>query len=456
MKISGSLLKMGKGPAKSYSYKCFVHREAAKEFGFEEDDALLLKFKNTLFPTVFHKHKARSSFTYAFTIPRSIGDVINKKKSDFELIKVAKRVRKISSPKQQIDLLTNIKNRTKQGQPFYVFDLGEKVYIWVYSRGSKGFILNRFIPIKPQPNFDFFELMGAFHCEGKKSRKHGKNLDSMIFSNGDPEQILWFAESLKRFGFSKKDFSVKILHNETQNQELLKEFWSSHDFSEDKINFYENNSVKSEKGICLLTINGVAIGELFYELLKIAKRLATSNKHHALSFFRGLSRGDICVSKRGGSVANISYTTENQENAIFFRKICKKIGVECGRERFIPGIKGFWNVNIFGHENYKKLLASNAITHAKRKEKLLKLFFGMRNTRPAEYLAVVKGGNLTSQQIADVLGISVIGSRAFLQKLRTGGYLKKRKRSNAFIYALTDKGVRKLEEYEQIKQQMVE
>ncbi|GEM_PF-2633903 len=457
MKISGNLLKIGKGTGRTYSYKCFMNRKTAAESGLEEGDALLLEFNDIVFPTVFHKHKTKTSFTYAFTVPRNVGDIIGKKETRFELTKIARRTRKILMPNQQIDLLVNIKNKTKQGQPIYIFDLGEKIYIWIYSRGSKGFALNRFIPLESKPDFDFFELMGAFHCEGKKSRKQGKrNLDSMIFGNGDPEQILWFADSLEKFGFSRKDFGVQILHNAAQDKASLRTFWLSYGFSEDKLKFYENKTVKSERGICLLAITGTVIGELFYELLEIAKRLAPKNRQYALRFFRGLSRGDIGISRRKNSMGNISYTTENGENALLFRKICNRIGVKCGKEFFIPGVKGFWNVIIFGYENYKKLLMDNAITHAKRKRKLLKLFFGMKNNRSDEYLAAVRDGNRTSGQIADALGISIVSSRAFLQKLRGGKYLKKKGKGNAFIYALAEKGAVRLKEREKMLEQIVD
>jgi predicted transcriptional regulator len=349
----------------------------------------------------------------------------------------------------------NIRDRTRRNQPFYAFDLGEKVYVWIYSRGSKGFALNRYVPLESKARFDFFELMGAFHCEGKKARKKGeKNLDSMIFGNGDPEQILWFAESLEQFGFSKKDFRLQILHNKTQDVELLRDFWLSRGFFQDKVNLYENETVKSEKGVCLLAISGVVIGELFHELLEIAKRLAVRNKQNALRFFRGLSRGDIGISASRGKIGSISYTTENHENAVFFRNICRKIDIESSKEFFTPGVKGFWSVNITGYNNFKKLLLNGAIAHSKRKRKLLRLFFGMRNSRLDEYLKTVKDGKLTSRKIADALSISIVSSRAFLQKLRREGYVKKKNIGQAFRYSLTVNGVKRLVEFERIKKEM--
>ncbi len=458
MRIEGNLLRMSKGMGKAYSYKCFVSRETAEGLRLEEHDALLLKGDGVLFPTVFHKHRTSKNFTYAFTIPREIGDGLGKKRVGFEVAGVAKRKRGITSVKGKIDLLHNISNKTQQGQPFYMFDLGSKVYAWIYSRGSKGFLLNKFIPLREQGGFDFFELMGAFHCEGKKYRKGGKrNIDSMTFGNGNPEQITWFAESMKEFGFSKRDFRLQILHNERQDKKELHGFWASRGFTHGRISLYENKTVRVEKGMCLLIVGGATAGELFHEMLKLAKKLLLRKKEYSLRFFRGLSRGDIGISKNGDRMGSINYTTENQESATLFKRICAKVGVETHEEFFTPCVNGYWTVGISGSRNYRKLLALGAITHSERKRKLLKLFLGMRNNRFAEYLTVIGAGASTSGKVAEALGVSIISSRAYLKKLRSKGYLSGKLKGNKIAHSLTRKGERELAEYEELKkQEMVE
>ncbi len=455
MEAAGNLLRISKGKGKSHSYKCFISRDTAEKLKLKEKDGLLLNTGNLTFPTVFHKHKTAKSFTYAFTVPRNIGDMQKTKVLRFEITRVAKRERIVSKPKKGIDLLRNIANKTMQGQPFYLFDLGEKTYAWVFSRGSKGFLLNRFIPFKLDKNFDFFEVMGAFHCEGKKARKTGKrNLDSITFSNGDPAQILWFAKSLEGFGFTKNEFRLQILHNEKQKVDVLRRYWGLN-FPKERIRFYLNNTVKSEKGICILSVIGTTAGELFYELLKIAERMAATKDDYAVSFFRGLSRGDLGVSRSGGLIGGVNFTSEKREGTELFKRVCEKIGVSTGGEYFQKGIKGFWTVQVFGIENYRMLLKKRAIAHSKRKEKLVNLFLKMKGNRFCEYLKAVNGGAMTSRQVSKACSVSIISSRAFLQKLRENKYLKGKLRNNTLVHTLTEKGDRELAVYTSIEKQAV-
>lgn len=454
--INGTLIRYSKGNHHLFCFKCLVSREIVQDLNLKVGDGLLLKYNELVFPTVLSKQSSEKSFTYAFTVPRKIGKVINSKCPKFILVSSSTNHRKISFPIERIDLFSNISNKTRHEHPIYIFDLGDKVYVWVFSRGSKGFLLNRFIPLEKSHEFDFLELMGALFCEGKRWRKKGKrNLDSMIFSNADPEQIIWFANSLNIFGFSLKDIKLQILHNPSNDPIAILNFWISKGFSKGNIKLYVNNTVKSQTGVCLLILQGVTLGELFYELLRIATKLALKSKDNACRFFRGLSRGDIGIisTNRWNShnLACVNYTSGYLEDVKLFITICKQLNIQTDSIRFHTGKNGYWSVDIHGYKNFKTILELNLITHSIRKKKMIKLFLNCQKSAFFKYLEALSLGFNTSKSISEHISMAQVTVQTFLRNLRHLGYIKKFGFEDKPQYKLTKKGKECVAFYNKIK-----
>ncbi len=444
------VLEVQKGARSLSSFKIILKRNEVKRLKIEENDGLLFKIGNLLFATVLKKQKnSKGSFSYVCTVPRSIA----KSMGNYLTLKLlaidTPNSRKIKQTKYRIPISQFSESYTTH--PIYVFDLEDKAIVWIYSRGCKPFVLPTEILVK-NDRYSLFEVCGAFFCDGLRARKVGHNLDRLSFANADPQQIQWFVKAVNSlFHTNKKQWVCQILSSDdsSTNIEFLKQFWSKKGFEIKKILVHKNNSVKAPYGVCMASIIGVSFAEIFYQIYEKCKILAVRNRDSALEFFRGVSRGDIGVSNRGGKIHSITFSTEDKKDVEYFKKICTKIRLHTSKPYFSSGC---WNAYISGYDNFTKIIKLGGITHAQRKLKLVGGFLRSRKSHLPNYLNAIPRGANTSAKLAKFLNVSQITTRNFLHKYHREGYLKRAYygKNNSITYTLTKRGEKKLREHKKI------
>jgi len=215
--------------------------------------------------------------------------------------------------------------------------------------------------------------MGFLFSEGYKYRKNGNyNLDALSFSNEDINQIDWTLKTFEQlFLIKKSEWKVKIFHSQAKQKEKnLLRFWSQFGFLQENIKVYQSDKISSPYGACEPYINSIVLGEIFYELIKYAKNMALKNKRHSISFFRGLSRGDMGVSS--AKRLQIAFTNKMKSDILFFRRLCKMIEIPTGKPYFCEK-KDYWSSCIIGgYLSFKKISKFNGIAHDERRERLFK------------------------------------------------------------------------------------
>lgn len=442
--------EVNKGKNVQCAYFATIRKNEILKSNLKEKEPYIIGIKNQIFPTLIKRINSKRKYSIlGFTIPYFIGKNLTlKKEITFKLVKKNLKNKRAKFLVSHINLQKVIPKKTIRNYPIYLFDLKDKLIIWIYSKGNKPSILPKYIPINKK-SYNLFEFAGAFFCEGFKARKKNRHRDRFSFSNTDPEQIEWFLNSVEiLFNIPKEQWTVHILFPSSKESERLIGFWSGIGLSKRKITVHRNKKISAQYGVCILNIFGSSLSETIYNLMNHLKKEALKSKENALNFFRGLSRGDIGVSKNV-----ITLSTENEDNALYFRKICDILEINTSSPYFSKD-KGFWGVRITGYSNFKKILEHNLITHTKRKNKLTNVIRNAKGTIPSRYLKAVSLGFNTTRKSASSLGLSIIATRSYLAKLKKEGYLTaKINNANKYkqlLYSLTEKGENNLNFYKKV------
>jgi len=449
----------------SYSSIAIIKRDTTAKLEVQEGDGILLRSGRNVFPTITAKRRnSKGSFSYSFSIPLEVAKSIKHGKYHcFSLLSKSlprecaeERNVKTISP---LEFLPQVSIR---GAPFHVFDLGDKLLVWISERANKYAILPKRIGLRDGPH-DLLELFGAFFCEGRRARRSNRHhLDVLSFSNTDGQQISWFVDGVEKFfGVSKDSWDLQVLCKRKSSKLIA--YWSQLGFKSEKIRLYENTTVSAPHGVSILFLYGTTFAEVFYELMTCCKKLALREEQNSLSFFRGISRGDIGVlhRKENGFLSAVNYSTGDRADADFFCELCKRLNLTHSRPLFCMGKKykkGYWSVFITGHKNFRRLIELGAITHPKRKRELIEGFLRSKKSTTFKYLDAVSNGANTASKAADSLGVSVITSRATFQKLRDAGYLESGSvfdRYNPKIHTITSKGAQLLGFYQKLEKEVM-
>jgi predicted transcriptional regulator len=437
MSFAAHVVPVSKGRESSLCFKAILKRDAAASMALEAGDAVLLSVDDNTFPTVITRQYNKSGhFSYAFTVPRSIGVKLSSA-AKFEL--VCKPCLDHTAPKTGIS--TASVKKTSSGHTIFHFNTPEGTLSWIYSRGCKPVLLPRTVCFRKN-GFSLFELAGAFFCEGLRARKENHNLDRLSFSNADKEQVAWFLEACEvLFGLPTSAWKCQVLHPEP-NARLI-DVWSDAGVNKENITLYRNQTVRTSSGVCIIYISNSTLAEVFYQIYERCLKLAPNDPRTALEFFRGVSRGDIGISKR-----HITFSTELKEDVELVAKICRALEVTVSKPYFGSGC---WNVVITGYQSFKKLLELHAIAHSKRLRQLKERLTKSKKSFVYEYLKSVSEGIVTSRALATSLRLSQVTTTAYLRKWEKEGYLaRKQRHGNAFEYKLTREGRRMLVEFERL------
>lgn len=437
--FAAKVYKINKGKNTQCSYFATIRKKEVTRLNIKEKEPYIINIKDQVFTTLIKKlNSKRKNSILGFTIPFPIGKNLPlKEEISFELFK-----KRIINKKEDfvghINLQKIIPQKTIRNHPIYLFDIMDRLVVWIYSKGNKPYILPKHIPINKR-GYNLFEFAGAFFCEGFKARQKNKHRDRFSFSNADPEQVEWFLNATEMlFDIPKEQWTVHVLFPSLKGSKRLIDFWSKIGLFKNKITVYRNKRVSAQYGVCIINIFGSSLAETIYHLMNYLKKEALKSKENALNFFRGLSRGDIGVSKK-----IVSLSTENEENALFFRRICNILDISTS-DPYFSKEKGFWGVRITGYDNFKKILELNVIAHTKRKNKLISMIKNARGTKPFKYLNAVLVGYNTTRKSADFLDLSIITTRSYLAKLKKAGYLatkiNKENKYKELVYSLTKKG----------------
>jgi len=463
-RFSASICFVKKGE-NSYSCIAIIKRDTTAKLGVQEGDGILLRSGRNVFPTVITKRKnSKGSFSYSFSIPLEVAKSIKHEKHHcFSLL--SKGLPRECGEKQNIKIICILEFLPQvsiRGAPFHVFDLWDKFLVWISERANKYAILPKRIKLRDGPH-DLLELFGAFFCEGRRARRSNRHhLDVLSFSNTDGQQISWFADGVEKFfGIPKDSLGLQVLCKRKSSKLIT--YWSRLGFNRKKIRLCENTTVSAPYGVGILFLYGTTFAEVFYELMTYCKKLALMEEQNSLSFFRGISRGDIGVlhRKENGFLSAVNYSTGDRADADFFCKLCKRLDITHSRPLFCRGKKykkGYWSVFITSYENFRRLIELGAITHTKRKRELIEGFLRSKKSTTFKYLDAVSSGANTASKAADSLGVSVITSRATFQKLRDAGYLESGSvfdRYNPKIHTITSKGARLLGFYQKLEREVM-
>ena len=453
IKIVVNLYEINKGNKSLPSYKAIVKRDVINKSKLNVGDGCLFQLNNCIFPSVIVKHNnSKGSYCYSFTIPREIAKDVKIRNIELDLLQLCKP--------SKIDHIKKIKNyiilpkftKTRIGNPLYSLSLNKNDNIvWIYSRGCKPFVLPKKIQIRYK-EIDLIEVIGAFFCEGLRSRKKGHNLDRLSFSNSEPEQISWFIKSIEKLFKIKKDaWDCQILFPKTSPNLInkLKCFWSKQGINKNNIKVYKNESVRAEHGVCIVSISNSSLAEVFYQIYEFCKNIICNNKQYALSFFRGVSRGDIGIVKNC-----ITFSTREKEDAELYAKVCKLLNLSPSNLYYSSGC---WNVNIFGYDNFKYLIENDAIKHTKRKNRLYKNFINSKKSILYKYLKNISKNINSSLSLAKILDLSQITTVCYLRKFKNQGYIKgtRKYKNDPYTYTLTLKGNNTLKFYSKIERSII-
>lgn len=448
--VPAKLYSINKGIKNQPCYKATTKREVCENQNLNLGDGLLLEVNGNIFPTVLTKiDNSNGSFSYAFTIPTEIGKLLFEKEVVFKLLQVCEPLeQKLKKGKDNI-ILPKF-GKTSLGSPTYSFELNKnEILVWIYSRGCKAFKLPKYISLGRE-EFDLLEVCGAFFCEGLRAKKKGHNLDRLSFSNAEPEQIVWFIRAMQSlFKIEFRNWRCQILFPNTSASSTnnLKSFWHKLGLNKDNIRVYQNKTVKAEHGVCIISINNSTLAEIFYQIFEFCKTLALQNNNYALSFFRGVSRGDIGISEKSRS---IFFSTQEKSDVDFFEKICNLLNLSVSKPYYGSHC---WNLTINGYESFKYLMLNDAIMHKRRKEVLRQNIMKSKKSLLFKYLRAISGGGNTSFLLSRKLNLSQVTTVLYLRKFRKKGYLiGVRAHDNAaYSYSLTPKGHRVLKLYSKIE-----
>jgi len=363
--------KINKGKNSQHAYFATIRKEEIQRLSITEKDAVLLNILDQMFPAVIRKLKTSGNrFMLGFTVPFIIGENLQLKTDlIFNLLKKNTIFKEPIKRKDKLNLQEIISVKTIRNYPIYLFDFGENLMMWIYSKGNKPYILPKHVPIENN-HYNLFEFAGAFFCEGFKARKKNKHRDRFSFSNADPEQVAFFLNaSEKLLNIPKKEWKAQILHPNFNQISNLTKLWSKLGVSKERIKIIENKTVLAKQGVCILYITNSTLAEIICILIKYLEKESLKSKENALNFFRGLSRGDLGVSHKDRS---IKFSTESKKNAIFFRKLCNVLEIPTNKiYHNKKGINGYWGSNVsISYTLLTKLIEMNAITHSKRKARL--------------------------------------------------------------------------------------
>ncbi len=448
--ISAKLYKINKGSKNQPCYKAITKREVCERQNLDLGDGLLLEINGNIFPTVLTKvGNSKGSFSYAFTIPTDTGKKLPRKEITLKLLQICKPLEQ-KLRKEKSSIILPIFRKTSLGSPTYAFDLNKKeILLWTYSRGCKPFKLPKCIPLE-KDKFDLLEIAGAFFCEGLRAKKKGHNLDRLSFSNAEPEQIAWFIRAMQSlFKIKFETWQCQILFPDISINSIdkLKSFWQKIGLDKNKIKVYKNETVKAEHGVCIISISNSTLAEMFYQIFEFCKTLALQNKKYALSFFRGVSRGDIGISEKSKS---IFFSTQERDDVEFFQKICNLLNLSVSEPYYSSHC---WNLAIYRYESFKYLLLNNAIAHTKRRKALCQRLIKSKKSLLFKYLRAIFEGENTSFLLSKKLNLSQVTTVHYLRKFRINNYIRSARSYNnaAYLYSLTSKGKKVLNLYSKIE-----
>ena len=192
-----------------------------------------------MFPTLIRKlYTIKNRFMYGFSIPQNIGkNLATKSDINFEFLSTNLTSRVKINNKNTLSLTKILPKRTIRNKSLYIFDLYDKLLVWIYSTGNKPYVLPKFISLNKN-NYDLLELFGGYFCEGFKARKMNRHMDRLSYSSFERDQIDWFVNSMKNlFEIKKSEWNAQILSS-NKNSELnntLKDYWSHIGLLKEKI-----------------------------------------------------------------------------------------------------------------------------------------------------------------------------------------------------------------------------
>src|SRR3989344_6054301 len=155
-----------------HSYFATIRQDEATRLKLEENKAILLIINEQMFPTLIRKlYTTKNRFMYGFSIPQNIGkNLATKSDINFEFLSTNLTSRVKINNKNTLSLTKILPKRTIRNKSLYIFDLYDKLLVWIYSTGNKPYVLPKFISLNKN-NYDLLELFGGYFCEGFKARK---------------------------------------------------------------------------------------------------------------------------------------------------------------------------------------------------------------------------------------------------------------------------------------------
>lgn len=145
MKFLAKVYCVGKGNKSQDAYFATMIQEEYEKLGVKARDALLVNLTNKTFPVVIRTH----STMLGFTIPYRIGVHLPLKRNiEFKVSERALELNKQTNEKNKISLSNIIPSKTIRDHPIHLFDMNEKLLIWIHSRGNRPHILPKQISIE--------------------------------------------------------------------------------------------------------------------------------------------------------------------------------------------------------------------------------------------------------------------------------------------------------------------
>jgi hypothetical protein len=451
MNLTARLYKVNKGKNVQHAHFATMRRDEVNKFKIKEGDALIFEINEYSFPTMIRKLKTRRrDFMLGFTVPHKIGEKLKPKKDyNFTFIKRGEPQRIYSEEKNSVNLPSLIPHKSIRGNNIFLFDDGNQFLVWIYSKGNKIARLPKKIPLT-ESKYDLLELAGVFFCEGFKSRKPTKHRDRFSFSNAEKSEIVWFLSAVESLlHIRKSEWNAQILYP-VKGSSTIQRYWSSIGISEQKISVIYNPKTNMKSGVCILNIYNSSLAESLYYIFKKCRELALQSKKYAMSFFRGLSRGDMGIGEN--FKGTITFTTESKENALFVMKLCSVMGVKTTGP-FIDKRgqgKGCWNIYIHRYENFEMLIKNNCIVHKKRKKNMYHYFINARGSTSFQYLHAISKGHNTYRKLLDHMDIGDSTAGTALLRYLQEGYLTRTRGQSCYEYQLSEKGKEVLNFYQRL------
>ena len=460
MKFKARVYRVNKND-KYQSYFATIKKDEFKCLKLKDSSAILLQINGNIFPTVIRKlHTTKKRFMYGFPIPQELGkDLEIKSDIDFEFLKTNLNQRIIEHT-GELFLPNILPLKTIRNKNFYIFDLDDKILVWIYSTGNKWYILPKYIHLSKN-GYDLLEMFGGYLCEALKARKVRNHLDRLSYSSSEVDQIQWFISSMENFFDIKKlEWSTQILlrNYDEKLQESIVQHWSNAGLEKDKINIINNGAVNDKLGVCLINIYNSSLAEVIYEIFQHCKKMVLENQDNSLKFFRGLSRGDL-----GVTISNkrntVSFTNNSKDNITFFKDICNNLNIKTGKIIHDKRAKKeCWFALIHDFRSYERIIALNAISHKRRKFYFYSNFIKSRGCLPFKYLNAINMGYDTNKKISQYLKLSLSNVTAILSKYRKIGLISVELKTTGQIHtihcSLSEKGQKLLEFYKGVEKEI--